>query len=135
MPFAIKSFSSCSREKVWQKLLVKSTERRGQFHQRAALACADPEIVKKTVRLLVVFRLLGSARVKAVPRTLVKSTEMSPSIDLHHHLALKLLFRIVAAGIKLLTNGTESWNWNFRMPEKLWFYYTLLIRFIKHHSI
>jgi len=41
---------------------------------QAALAHTDPESVKKTIKLLVVFMLLGSARVKAVRITLMKLT-------------------------------------------------------------
>jgi len=39
---------------------------------RAAFACTDPENAKKTVKLSVLFALLGSAGLKAAHRTLVK---------------------------------------------------------------
>jgi len=41
---------------------------------QAAFACADPKSVKKTVKLSIFFALLGSAREKAIRRTLTKLT-------------------------------------------------------------
>jgi len=42
---------------------------------QAAFICADTESTKKTVKSSVFFELLGSARVKAAPRTLMKLTQ------------------------------------------------------------
>jgi len=47
---------------------------------RTAFTLADPKSVKKTVKLSIFFMLLGSTSVKAVQRTLVKSTPAPKSI-------------------------------------------------------
>jgi len=49
---------------------------RGQCHQclRAAFACANPKSARKTVKSSDPLALLGPARVKAVNKTLMKST-------------------------------------------------------------
>ncbi len=45
---------------------------------RAAFACADANCAKKTVRLSVFFTLLGSVRLKAARKTMMKLT---PAMD------------------------------------------------------
>ncbi len=47
---------------------------RAQFHQCTALTCADPKSIKKTVKLSIFFKLLGSTSVKAAHKMLVKLT-------------------------------------------------------------
>ena len=58
------------------KLFLLSTfekDCRGQFHQ-AAFMCGDPKSEKKLLNLIVFLALLGSERVKAARRMLVKLT-------------------------------------------------------------
>ena len=48
---------------------------------RAAFRHADPKSAKKTVRLSSFFALLGSGRIKAARRTLVKLTPARPALN------------------------------------------------------
>jgi len=82
-PFAKELRSQSVTEKICanhfgmkkRKLLMKSTPGVSSINVlRAAFMLASPESAKKTVKLSVFFALLGSARVKAVHRTLAKST-------------------------------------------------------------